>query len=76
MGFWRAANSPPVRVAACHNTARRCTGALPDKCTAQYNFGGCWQATYDGKLVHACVDTVTDYQRLASRGGLTGKEDW
>ncbi|KAJ9506219.1 hypothetical protein QJQ45_000514 [Haematococcus lacustris] len=54
----------------------RCTGALPNKCNASYDYGGCWRTTVEGRVVHACRDTLQDYQRLAARGRLQDTDDW
>mmetsp|Transcript_29301 Transcript_29301/g.64826 ORF Transcript_29301/g.64826 Transcript_29301/m.64826 type:complete len:785 (+) Transcript_29301:192-2546(+) len=70
---------------ACINTigGYSCVGPLPNKCTAEYNFGEgkCWQASsqlkkfFGGKAINACVDAMRDYQRLAARGVLPAGAD-
>eukprot|EP00199_Chlamydomonas_sp_CCMP681_P001122 CAMPEP_0119103792 /NCGR_PEP_ID=MMETSP1180-20130426/2167_1 /TAXON_ID=3052 ORGANISM="Chlamydomonas cf sp, Strain CCMP681" /NCGR_SAMPLE_ID=MMETSP1180 /ASSEMBLY_ACC=CAM_ASM_000741 /LENGTH=797 /DNA_ID=CAMNT_0007088383 /DNA_START=241 /DNA_END=2634 /DNA_ORIENTATION=+ len=45
-----------------------CTGPLPDNCTPEHDYGGCWKATVEGQFQHACKDTIQDYKRLAARG--------
>ncbi|KXZ50058.1 hypothetical protein GPECTOR_18g38 [Gonium pectorale] len=55
---------------ACVNAigAYKCTGPLENKCTAAANWGGCWSATVQGKFYHACVDDLSEFQRMAARG--------
>ena len=48
----------------------RCSGAVVNKCTAEHNYGGCWQATIDKVLYHNCVDTFQQYRSLAVHGAL------
>ena len=54
----------------------RCTGPLPNKCSPEFSYGGCWTHFASDRNISACVDAITDYKRLAARGRLDASSDW
>ncbi|KAI8469825.1 MAG: hypothetical protein J3K34DRAFT_393772 [Monoraphidium minutum] len=56
----------------CTNTPGgfNCSGPIPDRCTAEHNYGGCWIGTYGGRLYHACSDNLRAFRWAAGRGAL------
>jgi hypothetical protein len=68
---WRSKPECACDRCACVNTVGgyNCTGALPDYCTPERKFGGCWTGEgKGGKPVHACVDALDQYRWLGERG--------
>jgi hypothetical protein len=68
---WRSKPNCACERCACVNTVGgyNCTGPLPDYCTAERNYGGCWKGKgKGGKVVHACVDALDQYRWLGERG--------
>ncbi|MEW5305678.1 MAG: hypothetical protein WDW36_008204 [Sanguina aurantia] len=63
---------------ACINTigSYRCTGPLPDMCTAENKFGGCWNAVVEGRSYNACVDTAAEYIARAAKGLVKDDSKW
>jgi hypothetical protein len=49
-------------------TPCRCSGALPDYCTAEHNYAGCWRGTFNGQFYHACKDELKSYRELSEYG--------
>ena len=49
---------------ACHNEpgSHTCERDLPQPCTAEGGWAGCWSEEIDGKVHHACVDNIAAYQ--------------
>lgn len=56
----------------CTHTAGgfNCSGPIPDYCTPELDYAGCWRASYNGKQYHACHDNMRMYRYLAQYGRL------
>lgn len=52
----------------------RCSGPKENVCTADKNFGGCWNAKISSIQYHACVDNFKAYKASAATGSLTEGE--
>lgn len=46
----------------CAPPLNSCSGPIPDFCTAERDYGGCWRANVGGRLRHACVDNLRMYR--------------
>jgi hypothetical protein len=49
---------------------RSCSGPIPDYCTPEHDYGGCWRGTFGGQPFHACADNIRTYRYLAQSGAL------
>ncbi len=49
---------------------------MPNKCTPEFSYGGCWTRFATDRNISACVDGINDYKRLAARGHLDASSDW
>lgn len=47
-----------------------CTGPMPNMCTPEHDYGGCWHSKTGGEVVHACVDNMHEYRSLSAFGRL------
>jgi hypothetical protein len=75
---WRSKPDCSCERCACVNTVGgyNCTGPLPDYCTAEMKYGGCWKGKgKGGKVVHACVDGLEQYRWLGERGRVRAGVD-
>ncbi|KAG1674039.1 hypothetical protein FOA52_000345 [Chlamydomonas sp. UWO 241] len=61
---------------ACINTLGgfNCTGVLPNMCTKDEKFGGCWHDALTG--AHACVDSIAMFQQQVAAGTPPGDAAW
>ncbi|GBF87811.1 vacuolar-sorting receptor-like protein [Raphidocelis subcapitata] len=47
-----------------------CSGPIPDYCTAEHDYGGCWRGSFGGRLHHACADNMRLYRYAAQNGRM------
>jgi hypothetical protein len=45
-----------------------CTGPLPNMCTPEHDYGGCWRSTIDGAHYHSCVDDIKTFRWMGQYG--------
>ncbi|GIM13209.1 hypothetical protein Vretimale_16388 [Volvox reticuliferus] len=63
---------------ACINTvgSYKCTGPMENRCTPEFNYGGCWNGTYNNVAVTTCIDTIAEYKQKSYMGILQDNDTW